>query len=31
MLNEGEREAGVWMHERKLALATKIRGLIVWV
>jgi hypothetical protein len=27
MLREGEREAGVCMHERKLALATKIRGL----
>ena len=27
MLREGEREAGMCMHERKLALATKIRGL----
>ena len=27
MLREGERDAGVCMHERKLALATKIRGL----
>ena len=27
MLREGERDAGVRMHERKLALATKIRGL----
>ena len=27
MLREGERDAGVGMHERKLALATKIRGL----
>ena len=27
MLREGERHAGVCMHERKLALATKIRGL----
>ena len=27
MLREGERDAGVFMHERKLALATKIRGL----
>ena len=26
-LSEGERDAGVCMHERKLALATKIRGL----
>ena len=29
MLREGERDAGVCMHERKLVLATKIRGL--WV
>ena len=27
MLGEGERAAGVCMHERKLVLATKIRGL----
>ena len=27
MSREGERDAGVFMHERKLALATKIRGL----
>ena len=27
MLREGERDAGLCMHERKLALATKIRGL----
>ena len=27
MLREGERDAGVCMHKRKLALATKIRGL----
>ena len=27
MLREGERDEGVCMHERKLALATKIRGL----
>ena len=27
MLREGETDAGVCMHERKLALATKIRGL----
>ena len=27
MPREGERDAGVCMHERKLALATKIRGL----
>ena len=27
MMREGERDAGVCMHERKLALATKIRGL----
>ena len=27
MLREGGRDAGVCMHERKLALATKIRGL----
>ena len=27
MLREGERDAGVCMHERKLAVATKIRGL----
>ena len=27
MLREGERDAGVCMHERRLALATKIRGL----
>jgi hypothetical protein len=27
MLREGERGAGVCMHERKLALATEIRGL----
>ena len=27
MLREGERDAGMCMHERKLALATKIRGL----
>ena len=27
MLREGERDVGVCMHERKLALATKIRGL----
>ena len=27
MLREGERDAGVCMHERKLALATKIRRL----
>ena len=27
MLREGERDAGVCMHERKLVLATKIRGL----
>ena len=27
MLRKGEREAGVCMHERKLVLATKIRGL----
>ena len=27
MLSEGERDAGVCMHERKLALAPKIRGL----
>ena len=27
MVREGERDAGVCMHERKLALATKIRGL----
>ena len=27
MLREGERDAGMCMHKRKLALATKIRGL----
>ena len=27
MLRAGERDAGVCMHKRKLALATKIRGL----
>ena len=27
MLREGERDVGVCMHERKLELATKIRGL----
>ena len=27
MLREGEREAGVCMHERKLVIATKIRGI----
>ena len=27
MLREGERDAGVCMHKRKLALATKIIGL----
>ena len=27
MLREGERDAAMCMHERKLALATKIRGL----
>ena len=27
MLSESERETGMCMHERKLALATKIRGL----
>ena len=27
MLREGDRDAGVCMHKRKLALATKIRGL----
>ena len=27
MLREGERDAGVCMREKKLALATKIRGL----
>ena len=27
MLREGERDEGVCMHERKLALATKIRVL----
>ena len=27
MLREGERDAGVCMHERKSVLATKIRGL----
>ena len=27
MLREGERDAGVCMHKRKLALPTKIRGL----
>ena len=27
MLREGERDAGVCMHERKLELATKIREL----
>ena len=27
MLREGERDAGVCMHKRKLALATKRRGL----
>ena len=27
MLREGERDAGVCMHERKLVLATKRRGL----
>ena len=27
MLREGERDAGVYMHKRKLALVTKIRGL----
>ena len=27
MLREGERDAGMCMHEKKLALATKIRGL----
>ena len=27
MLREGERDAGVCMHKRKLVLATKIRGL----
>ena len=27
MLREGERDAGMCMHERKLALATNIRGL----
>jgi len=27
MLREGERDAGVCMHKRKLALATNIRGL----
>ena len=27
MLREGESDAGVCMHKRKLALATKIRGL----
>ena len=26
MLREGERDAGVCMHKRKLVLATKIRG-----
>ena len=26
MLREGERDAGMCMHERKFALATKIRG-----
>ena len=26
MLREGERDAGMCMHEKKLALATKIRG-----
>ena len=28
MLREGERDAGVCMHKRTLALATKIRGLL---
>ena len=27
MLREGEWDAGICLHERKLALATKIRGL----
>ena len=27
MLREGERDVGVCMHKRKLALATNIRGL----
>ena len=27
MLREGERDAGLCMHKRKLALAAKIRGL----
>ena len=27
MLKEGERDAGVCMHEIKIALATKLRGL----
>ena len=27
MLREGERDAGVCMHERKLVVATKVRGL----
>ena len=27
MLREGERDAGVCMHKRKLVLTTKIRGL----
>ena len=27
MLREGERDSGVCMHERKLVVATKVRGL----
>ena len=30
MLREGERDAGVCMHKRKLVLATKITGLCGW-
>ena len=29
MLREGEGEEGVCMHERKLVVATKVRGLCV--
>ena len=28
MLREGERDAGVCMHKRKFALATKIKGCV---